>query len=89
MRKTLTEEYPISTSWTDRLSFSRQRWQIYGERDRAPRLGVAEVKLHAVVLELASIRFQLSAGISRVELAHRLDAVSALLDEVTTELNQV
>ena len=87
MRKTLTEEFPLSDAWNDRLSASRQRWQIYGEHDRAPRLGAAEVKLHAAVLELASIRFQLSTGISRVELAHRLDAVSSLLDAVSTELN--
>ncbi|GDX80157.1 hypothetical protein LBMAG42_19680 [Deltaproteobacteria bacterium] len=87
MRATLSEQKPLPADWNDRLSDSRQRWQIYGEHDRAPHLGVAEVKLHSAVLELASIRFQLSTGTNLAELNERLDAVYSVLSEAGEELN--
>jgi len=87
MRTTLAEDKPLAPDWNERLSACRQRWQIYGEHDRAPALGAAEVKLHSAVLELASIRFQLSAGTTPSELIQRLDTVNAVLEEVGEELN--
>lgn len=85
--RTLESGVPLAPDWNERLTATRLRHQIYGERDRTPKLGVAEVKLHSAVLELASIRYQLSAGENTVHLRERLDVVHTVLAEVTSELN--
>ncbi len=87
MRATLSGGAPLAPDWNDRLSGCRQGWQIYGETDRAPNLAGVEVRLHSAVLELASIRFQLSSGVSPTELNQRLDAVDAALILAGEELN--
>lgn len=87
MNATLNEGKPLAPDWNERLSDCRQRWQIYGEHDRAPNLGAAEVKLYSAVLELASIRFQLSSGTSPAELSQRLESVNTVLEDVGEELN--
>ncbi len=87
MRGTLGEGGALTPDWNDRLSACRQHWQIYGEQDRAPHLAGVEVKLHSAVLELASIRFQLSSGVSPSELSQRLESVYAVLSQAGEELN--
>lgn len=87
MRKTLAEGGALTPDWNDRLSSCRQHWQVYGEKDRAPNLASVEVKLHSAVLELASIRFQLSSGVSPSELSQRLESVYAVLSQAGEELN--
>lgn len=87
MRETLQSGAPLSTDWNDRLSWARQHWQVYGEQDRAPNLGAAEVHLNSAVLELASIRFLLSSGVSPLELNERLDTVYTALSQAGEELN--
>lgn len=87
MRVTLTSGAPLAPDWNERLSSCRQNWQIYGETDRAPSLAGVEVKLHSAVLELASIRFQLTSGVNPTELNQRLDAVYTALTRAGEELN--
>ncbi|MBM4389666.1 MAG: hypothetical protein FJ090_00980 [Deltaproteobacteria bacterium] len=85
--RTLDTGAPLSPTWNDRLTSTRQKYQVYGERDRTPKLGAAEVKLHTAVIELASIRYQFSAGQPGVELRERLALVFTVLSEVAEELN--
>ena len=85
--RTLETGAPLAPDWNERLTATRLKHQIYGERERTPKLGVAEVKLHSAVIELASIRYQLSAGENAVNLRERLEIVYTVLTEVTEELN--
>ncbi|MBM4368767.1 MAG: hypothetical protein FJ102_21315 [Deltaproteobacteria bacterium] len=87
LERTLSTGTPLPAAWNDNLTSTRQKYQVYGERDRTPKLGVAEVKLHTAVIELASIRYQLSAGQPGVELRERLALVFSVLSEVAEELN--
>jgi hypothetical protein len=87
MRATLDNGVPLPPDWNDRLSSARQHWQIYGEQDRAPSLGAVEVQLNSAVLELASIRFQLTSGVSPLELSERLVTVYTVLTQAGEELN--
>jgi hypothetical protein len=87
MRETLSRGAPLAADWNDRLSSARQHWQLYGEQDRAPDLAAVEVQLHSAVLELASIRFQLSSGVNPLELNERLDIVYTVLAQAGEELN--
>lgn len=87
MRTTLQTGSPLPAQWNDRLSYARQHWQLYGEQDRAPNLAAVEVQLNAAVLELASIRFQLSSGVNPLELNERLDSVYTVLEQAGEELN--
>lgn len=87
MRQTLEGGTPLPADWNDRLSYARRHWQLYGEKDRAPNLAAVEVQLNSAVLELASVRFQLSSGVSPLELNERLDTVYTVLEQAGEELN--
>ena len=69
----------LEGDWNDRLARVREKWQLYGEADRMPRLGDAEVALCNVVLELASIRYQLAQGADASSIAAHLDSAERQL----------
>lgn len=87
MMLTLDGAQPLPPDFNERLISVRQKWQIYGEGDRTPQFGAAEVKLHSAVIELANIRFLLTSGQNPSELRERLKVVQSVLVEVVGDLS--
>lgn len=77
----------LSPDFNDRLIATRQKWQIYGESERTPQLGAAEVKLHSAVIEIANIRYLVSAGQNPSELLERMTVVLTVLSTVREDLD--
>lgn len=63
---------PLPAGWPDRLSLIRREWRVYGDSAQSTGLGESEIAVATIVEDLASLRFQVDAGLPKADVETRL-----------------